>query len=89
MTYAELVQRYAAVAGLGRPRFVPVPVHVPALAAWGASLLAPVSRELARALLESLANTVVAGEDDLAGLVGSPPRLRFEDAVREALSPPA
>jgi uncharacterized protein YbjT (DUF2867 family) len=88
MTYAELVQRYAAVAGLGRRRFVPVPVHVPALAAIGAALVAPVSRDLAGALLESLANAAVAGEDDLAGLIGSPPRLGFEAAVREALSPP-
>jgi uncharacterized protein YbjT (DUF2867 family) len=88
MTYAELVQRYAAVAGLGRRRFLPVPVHVPALAALGASLVAPVSRDLAGALLESLANAAVATEDDLAGLIGSPPRLGFEDAVRAALSPP-
>ncbi|WP_165839451.1 NAD(P)H-binding protein [Klenkia marina] len=86
MTYAELVQRYAAVAGLGRRWFVPVPVHVPALAAAGASLVAPVSYDLARALVESLTNTVVAAEDDLAGLIGSPPRLGFEDAVRAALA---
>lgn len=85
MTYAELVQRYAAVAGLGRRRFLPVPVGSPALAALGIDLLTPVSRELARSLVESLGNTVVAGEDDLAGLIGSPPRLGFEDAVREAL----
>ena len=87
MTYAELVQRYAAVAGLGRRWLLPVPVRSAALAAVGIDLLTPVSRQLARSLVESLTNTVVAGEDDLAGLVGSPPRLGFEAAVREALDP--
>jgi uncharacterized protein YbjT (DUF2867 family) len=86
MTYAELVQRYAAVAGLGRRRFLPVPIRSAALAAVGIDLLTPVSRDLARSLVESLANTVVAGEDDLAGLIGSPRRLGFEDAVRVALA---
>ena len=86
MTYAELVQRYAAVAGLGRRRLLPVPIRSAALAALGIGLLTPVARELARSLVESLANTVVAGEDDLAGLIGSPPRLGFEDAVRAALA---
>ncbi|SDP26522.1 Uncharacterized conserved protein YbjT, contains NAD(P)-binding and DUF2867 domains [Klenkia soli] len=87
MTYADLVRRYAAVAGLGRRWFLPVPVGNPALAALGIDLLTPVSRQLARSLVESLANTVVAGEDDLAQLIGSPPRLGFEAAVREALHP--
>ncbi|MEI4271657.1 NAD(P)H-binding protein [Klenkia sp. LSe6-5] len=86
LTYGELVQRYAAVAGLGRRWLVPVPLHVPALAAVGAALVTPVPVDLARALVESLANTVVAGEDDLASLLGSPPRLGFDDAVREALA---
>ncbi len=86
MTYAELVQRYAAVAGLRRPRFLPVPVHSTALAAIGVDLLTPVPRALGRALVGSSANTAVAGEDDLSALIGSPPRMGFEDAVRAALA---
>ena len=86
MTYAELVQRYAAVAGLGRRRFLRVPDAGPALAAWGVAALTPVSRELARSLVESLPNTVVAADDEVWSVLGAPPRLGFEDAVRAALA---
>ena len=37
MTYAEMMQRYAAVAGLPRRRILPVPVHSTALSATGSA----------------------------------------------------
>ncbi|WP_448626243.1 SDR family oxidoreductase [Geodermatophilus sp. URMC 64] len=87
MTYAEMMQRYAQVAGLPRRRIVPVPVLSPSLSSHWVGLVTPVPASIARPLVESLRNTVVCGEHDIARFIPDPPQglLGFDAAVRLAL----
>jgi uncharacterized protein YbjT (DUF2867 family) len=87
MSYAEMMQRYAAVAGLPRRRILPVPLFTPSLSSHWVGLITPVPAGIARPLVESLRNTVVCSEHDLAAFVPDPPEglLGFDDAVRLAL----
>ena len=87
MSYAEMMQRYAAVAGLPRRRILPVPLFTPSLSSHWVGLVTPVPAGIARPLVESLRNTVVCGEHDIAAFVPDPPEglLGFDDAVGLAL----
>ena len=87
MTYAEMMQRFAAVAGLPRRRIVPVPFFSPGLSSHWVGVVTPVPASLGRNLVESLKNNVVCREHDIARYVPDPPEglLGFEDAVRLAL----
>jgi uncharacterized protein YbjT (DUF2867 family) len=87
MTYAEMMQRYAAVAGLPRRRILPVPLFTPGLSSHWVGIVTPVPASIARPLVESLRNTVVCTEHDIAGYLPDPPGglLGFDDAVRLAL----
>jgi uncharacterized protein YbjT (DUF2867 family) len=87
MTYAEMMQRYAAVAGLPRRRLIPVPVLTPSLSSHWVGLVTPVPASIARPLVESLRNTVVCGEHDIAAYIPDPPEglLDFDRAVRLAI----
>ncbi len=87
LTYADMMQRYAAVAGL-RPRLlVPVGVLTPSLSSYWVGLVTPVPAALARPLVESLRYDAVAAEHDIARYVPVPPGglTGFDDAVRLAL----
>jgi uncharacterized protein YbjT (DUF2867 family) len=85
LTYRQMMQRYAAVAGL-RPRvIVPVPVLSPWLSSHWVNVVTPVPKALAQPLIGSLRNSVVASESDLADLVGIEP-IGFDEAVRLALT---
>jgi uncharacterized protein YbjT (DUF2867 family) len=87
LTYRQMIQRYAAVAGL-RPRWIQtVPVLTPRLASHWIGLVTPVPTGLAKPLVGSLVHEVVRREDDLDDLVGQPAGglLGFEDACRAAL----
>jgi uncharacterized protein YbjT (DUF2867 family) len=87
LTYAEMMQRYAAVAGL-RPRLLlPVGVLSPSLSSHWVGLVTPVPGALARPLVESLRHDAVAAEHDIAGYVPDPPGglTGFDDSVRLAL----
>jgi hypothetical protein len=88
LTYLEMMQRYAAVAGLRRRRVLPVPVLTPGLSSHWVGLVTPVPSGLARPLVESLRNTVVAQERDIAGYVPDPPQglVGYERAVELALT---
>lgn len=88
LTYADMMRRYAAVAGL-RPRLiVSVPVLTPGLSSHWVGLVTPVPASIARPLVESLRHEVVCHEHDIAvyipdpigGLVG------FDESVRRALT---
>lgn len=73
LTYADMMRRYAAVAGL-RPRLiVPVPLLSPGLSALWVGLVTPVPAGLARPLVESLRNEVVCAEHDIARYAPDPP----------------
>jgi hypothetical protein len=87
MSYAEMMQRYAEVAGLPRRRILPLPLFTPSLSSHWVGLVTPVPASIARPLVESLRNTVVCREHDIADLLPDPPEglLGFDDAVRLAL----
>ncbi len=88
VTYRDMMQGYARVAGLPRRRIFRVPVLSPTLSAHWVGLVTPVPGSLAKPLVESLKNTVVTREHDIAGYVPDPPDglLGFDDAVRRALA---
>ncbi len=87
MNYVEMMQRYAAVAGLPRRRILPVPFFTPSLSSHWVGVVTPVPAGIARPLVESLRNTVVCREHDIAQYVPDPPEglLAFDEAVRLAL----
>jgi uncharacterized protein YbjT (DUF2867 family) len=87
LTYAQMIQRYAAVVGL-RPRWIAtVPVLTPRLAGLWVGLVTPVSAGIARPLVNSLIHQAVCREEDILAAVGPPPggRTGFDDAVRATL----
>jgi uncharacterized protein YbjT (DUF2867 family) len=84
MSYREMMQRYAHVAGLTRRVIIPVPVLTPWLSSHWVNVVTPVPKAIAQPLIESLRNSVVAGEHDIETLI--PLELSpFDDAVRLAL----
>lgn len=87
MSYAEMMQRYAEVAALPRRRILPVPLFSPSLSSHWVGLITPVPAGIARPLVESLRNTVVCAEHDIAAHIPDPPEglLGFDDAVRLAV----
>ncbi len=87
LTYVEMMRRYALVAGLGRRRIIPVPVLTPWWSSHWVGVVTPVPNALARPLVESLINTVVCTEHDIAGYVPDPPEglLGFDRSVELAL----
>ena len=85
LTYREMMQRYATLAGLGRRLVVPVPVLSPWLSSQWVNVVTPVPRALAVPLIESLRNSVVVSESDITRLVPFDP-LPFDDAVERALA---
>jgi uncharacterized protein YbjT (DUF2867 family) len=87
MSYAEMMQRYAVVAGLPRRRILPVPLFTPSLSSHWVGLITPVPAGIARPLVESLRNTVVCSEHDIVAYVPDPPGglLGFDEAVRLAV----
>jgi uncharacterized protein YbjT (DUF2867 family) len=88
LTYRDMMQRYAAVAGLPRRLIVPVPVLTPWLSSHWVGLVTPVPSSIARPLVESLRNEVVAADHDIADHIPDPPDglLGFEQSVELALS---
>jgi uncharacterized protein YbjT (DUF2867 family) len=87
MSYAEMMQRYAAVTGLQRRRILPVPLFSPSLSSHWVGLITPVPAGIARPLVESLRNTVICREHDIADYLPDPPEglLGFDTAVELAV----
>jgi hypothetical protein len=87
LTYRQMMHRYAAVAGLSRRIIVPVPVLTPTLSSHWVGLITPVPSTIAKPLVDSLRNEVVAHEHDIARYVPDPPEglLGFDRAVELAL----
>ena len=88
LTYLEMMQGYATVARLPRRRVLPVPVLSPWLSSHWVGLVTPVPAGLARPLVESLRNTVVASEHDIERHVPDPPDglIGYERSVELALT---
>ena len=87
LTYRQMIERYAVVAGLRRRWIQTVPVLTPRLASHWIGFVTPVPTGLAKPLVGSLVHEVVRREQDLDDLVGLPPGglLGFEDAGGAAL----
>ncbi len=73
LTYREMMQRYARVAGLPRRFIVGVPVLTPRLSSLWVGLVTPVPSGIARPLVASLQHEVVCRERDIARHVPDPP----------------
>ncbi|MCT2592514.1 SDR family oxidoreductase [Streptomyces sp. N2-109] len=86
-TYREMMQRYAAVAGLRRRLIVPVPLLTPGLSSHWVGLVTPVPSSIARPLAESLRHEVVCQERDIERYLPSPPGtpVSFDRSVELAL----
>jgi uncharacterized protein YbjT (DUF2867 family) len=88
LTYLEMMQRYAAVAGL-RPRWVrPLPVLTPSLSSHWVGVVTPVPSSIARPLVDSLVHEVVVKERDITAYLPDPPGglVGFERSVELALA---
>jgi uncharacterized protein YbjT (DUF2867 family) len=93
LTYLDLVQRYARIAGLPQRIAVPLPVPVPpggpTVAAAAMELLSPLPRTLVEPLVESLRHELVCGPSlaEAVALMGLPPggATTYDAAVRAAL----
>ncbi|MGH4026938.1 MAG: SDR family oxidoreductase [Pseudonocardiaceae bacterium] len=88
LTYMDMMQRYARIAGLPVRLALPVPILTPWLSSWWVALITPVSRALAEPLIESLSHDLTCREHDIAGHVPDPPGglLDYEQSVRRALT---
>src|SRR3984885_8890293 len=87
LTYAEMMRRYAGVAGLTPRIIVQVPLLTPRLSSLWVGLVTPVPSSLAMPLVESLRNEVVCSEHDIAEYVPDPPRgtVSLDQAIALAL----
>src|SRR4051812_35496008 len=85
LTYADMMQRYARVAGLRRRIVVPLRPLSPWLSAHWVGAITPVPNAIARPLVASLIHEAVAHEHDIARYVPDDGLLGFDEAVRRAL----
>jgi uncharacterized protein YbjT (DUF2867 family) len=65
VSYREMMQRYASVAGLKQRVIIPVPVLSPWLSSQWVNVVTPVPKAIAQPLIESLRNNLVAREHDI------------------------
>ncbi|WP_084126452.1 SDR family oxidoreductase [Demequina sp. NBRC 110054] len=88
MRYSEMMNGYAAVAGLPQRGITALPVLTPSLASHWVGLVTPVPRQIARPLVESLLHSCVVKNDDVKTLIPDPPGglTSYPESVRLALS---
>lgn len=84
LTFQEMMERTAGLAGRRRPVILPVPVLSPELSSLWCGLVTDVDTKIARPLVEGLRNETVCLNDDILRLVPKE-RMSFDDAVRRAL----
>lgn len=84
LTYGEVIERTAAVAGCRRPFILPVPVLTPRLSSYWIGLVTDVDRWVARPLIEGLRNPVVVTDDSITHHVDIE-LTPFDEAVERAL----
>ena len=84
VSYAELMDLYAEVAGLRRRRLLPVPFLTPRLSSHWVGLVTPVPAKLARPLVDSLVNEVVLRSKSATNTFG-PPTRTLRQAIELAL----
>jgi uncharacterized protein YbjT (DUF2867 family) len=88
LTYQDMMQRYAKVAGLRKRIILPINVLSPQLSSHWINLVTPVPRGIARPLVQSLKHPAVCHEHDIAQWIPDPPEglLSFDEAVGLALT---
>lgn len=86
-TYRQMMLQYAQAAGLRKRIIIPVPVMSPGLSSGWVGLVTPVPFTLAKRLVSSLKNEVVARNDAIRALIPDPVGglTPFNRAVRLAL----
>ena len=86
-SYKTMMQKYAEAAGLRKRIIVPVPVMTPKLSSGWVGLVTPVPYTLAKRLVASLKNEVVAADDRIRKLIPDPKGglTSFKKAVELAL----
>lgn len=86
-SYADMMKRYARVAGLRERIIIPLPVLTPKLSSGWVGLVTPVPYTLARRLVESLKHEVIVRPSNINDLIPLPPSglTSFEKAVQLAL----
>jgi uncharacterized protein YbjT (DUF2867 family) len=85
VTYLEMMQAYAAAAGLRRRLVISVPVLTPRLSARWVDFVTSLPKSIAGELVESLQNDVVVGDRDFHDVMPLP-RTSLEDALSAALA---
>ena len=85
LTYREMMDRYAKIAGLRRRVVIPVPLLTPRLSSHWVNLVTPLPYGLARPLVDSLVNDVVVGERDIRRFVDHD-LYTLDDAIDRALA---
>jgi uncharacterized protein YbjT (DUF2867 family) len=85
LTYSEMMQVYAEVAGLPRRLLVPVPVLTPRLSSLWIGLVTPLPTGVARPLVDSLRNEVVVHDDAALTRFDVDP-IPFRESVEFALA---
>lgn len=88
LTFEQMMQRYARVAGLRRRVILRVRALTPSLSSYWVGLVTPVPNKIARPLVESLVHEAVAHEHDIARFIPDPPGglTGFDEAVALALA---
>lgn len=85
LTYRELIDLYAEVAGLPRRRILTLPFVTPGLAVHWVDLVSPLPRQLAASLIGSLRNDVVVTDDSASRLSDHQP-MTARSAIEASLS---
>lgn len=83
LTYREMMQRYAKVAGLKQRPVIKVPVLTPRLSSYWVGFVTPIDAGLAKPLVEGLSAEMLVRNPPPPGLNDNPKG--FEEAVRAAL----
>ena len=86
LTYRDMMDRYAAIAGLKRRLILPVPLLTPRLSSHWVKVVTPLPYGLARPLVDSLINDVVVSPDrDIRRVIDHEPH-DLDEALRRALN---
>jgi uncharacterized protein YbjT (DUF2867 family) len=85
LSYRDLMNTYADVAGLRRRLVIPVPVLTPRLSAHWVNVVTPLPKQLADSLIDSLENDVVVTDDRARALSDHRP-LGVAEAIESAIS---
>ncbi len=84
LSYADLIEVYAEIAGLRKRWIIPVPVLTPYLSSLWIHLVTPIPSYIARPLTEGLKNRVVCQDNRIRNIIKQN-LLNAHDAIRQAL----